>query len=122
MKLSFGWFLENYYEPDHPRVLKGYPTAGQWLQKPKFLALPPPRVKAPEVIKTSGDVWSQETALRLQREFEAVDDHLGEMAEKLVGKSETFSTVPTDWDDLPSNQQEETYNKWKENHWGKSVV
>jgi hypothetical protein len=117
MKLSFKWFTENYYEPDHPRVLPGSPMGGQWLKKPQFLALPPPHVKAPEVVKVSGDIWNQETALRLQREFEAVDDHLGEIADKLVGVNSDFVSPASSWDDLDSHTQEKVESSWKDHNY-----
>jgi hypothetical protein len=117
---SFSWFCENYYEPDHPRVLKGYPTAGQWLKKPQFLALPPPRPSHPDLADVEGDDWNKLTALRLDREYVQAKPFLEELMEEGTGETVdmdgTIKIEPEEWQQLTQEQQDNTFQKWKENN------
>lgn len=116
----------------HPRVKAGSSEGGQFTdkdeqqksywasfirrhlqQKKAVLALPPPKV-----MDVKGDEWNKATARRLEQEYQSIKPKIDEIMEDAIGSSAySGGPVSKDWDDLSSSQQDEVYERWKEDNW-----
>src|SRR5262249_12804809 len=116
-------------ESKHPREPAGSPTGGRFAGgegggegKEKEPAKEPKL--DPEGVNVGGDQWNQDTAVRLEREYQLAKPALNKVAREAVGKDvpqhddddEEAPHVPDSWDTMSDTDQEATFEKWKEDN------
>lgn len=80
----------------------------------------------PEIVKVGGDDWNQETAIKLEKEYQTAKPDLEALIHKNVGEEvdtavdeddlhENAPYVPDSWEGLSDSQQEDVKSAWKEN-------
>jgi hypothetical protein len=103
-------------ESEHPRgKTKPGTTPGSFAPGGEAAAAPAEPELHPDVVNVGGDQWNKDTALRLEREYQAAKPALEKMAQEAEGE-EVEGVVARNWDDLDGAQQEKAEVEWmKEN-------
>lgn len=81
------------------------------------LLLAAPSLQNQNVANVGGDIWNQQTAIRLESEYEAAKPQLDALTTQLLGSevdTETFTedSPPTSWDEVSEVQQNEAQQDW----------
>jgi len=107
------------FDPEkHPREPSGTPEGGQFTEAGGDTG----EGLNPDVIGVGGDKWNRQTAIRLEREYQAARPDLEKLANDAVGKEVEFGDededeehyAPGSWDEMSQHDQEATFEKWKE--------
>ena len=122
-----GWVdVKDWDEAAHPREPAGTSEGGQFAGDGSSVAVAE-LVLNPAVVEVGGDTWNQQTATRLETEYQQAKPAL----ETLIGKLEhmtpaeaveiTTNDVPQSWDALSGSEQEKAEEKWKEQHYSSAL-
>jgi len=107
---------KDWNEDEHPRgpSAPGH-SGGEFAKKEGGEAAAAEPELHPDVINVGGDQWNKDTAVRLEKEYQAVRPVLEKMAKDAEGKT-VMGSVARNWDDLDGAQQEKAEQEWtKEN-------